>query len=155
MESINPVKLEYLMESLLIAFAYNEHERQFVIVSDYPERSPGSVYDLVGLVFQRVNRFHRELGNLAELRKYKLSYATKDSPGSTVFQHIETGEGDDGCQHVNFWFGPNFGGIAFDYRSLEVHRRGTRVVKVKDRKIYFDSVSMKEFDFYNPFPDLL
>ncbi len=67
MESVNPVKLEYLMESLLIAFAYNEHKRRFTLISDYPERSPGSVYDLVGLVFNDVNRFHRELGDLPKL----------------------------------------------------------------------------------------
>ncbi len=151
----NSIDLKILQEMLIIAFAYRAEERRFTIISSYLERSPGSSRDLIALVFSDVNRFHRELGDLPKLRKYKFSYATKDEVGGREFQNIETGDGQDGCQYVNFWFGPNFGGIAFDYRSLEVHRRGTRVVKVKDRKIYFDSVSMKEFDFYNPFPDLL
>jgi len=155
MQTVNPVKLEYLMESMVIAFAYNEHERRFTIISDYPERSPGSVYDLVGLVFKDVNRFNREPGDLPKLKKYKFRYSTKDDTGACVFQNIETGEGEDGCQYVRFFFGPNFGGIAFEYRSLEVHRRGSRVVRIKNDPVYFDAASMKEFDFYNPFPDLL
>lgn len=140
---------------LIIAFAYRAEERRFTIISSYPERSPGSSRDLIALVFNDVNRFHRELGNLPELRKYKFSYATKDEVGSREFQDIETGEGEDGCQHVDFWFGPNFGGIAFEYRSLKVYRRASRVIKVGDDIIYFDLVSNREFDVYNPFPDLL
>lgn len=154
-QRVNPIKLEYLMESLLIAFAYNEHERQFVIVSDYPERSPGSVYDLVGLVFKDVKRFDRQLGDIPKLKKYRFRYATKDEVSSRSFQDIETRGGEDGRHYVRFWFGPSFGGMAFEYRSLEVHRRGSRVVRVKEDRIYFDAMSMKEFDFYNPFPDLL
>ena len=155
MQTANPVKLEYLMESLLIAFAYNEHERRFTLVSDYPERSPGSVYDLVGLVFIDVRRFHREPGNLPELKKYKFSYATKDDTGATVFQDIETRDGEDGRHYVRFFFGPNFGGIAFEYGSLNVHRRGSRVVRTGGKIVYFDHVSMEEFEFDNPFPELL
>ncbi len=63
---VNPVKLEYLMESQIVAFAYRAEERRFTIISSYPERSPGSVYDLVGLVFQDVNRFHREAGDVPQ-----------------------------------------------------------------------------------------
>lgn len=156
MQSVKPVKLEYLMESLLIAFAYNEHERRFSLVSDYPERSPGSVYDLVGLVFKDVHQFNREQGDLPRLKKYKFRYWTKDDTGAVVFQNIETGDGEDGYKRVRFFFGPNFGGIAFEYRDLEVHRRGSRVVEIKKNEfIYFDAASMKEFDFYNPFPHLI
>ncbi len=152
---VNPVKLEYLMESLLIAFAYNELERRFTIVSDYPERSSGSSRELVALVFRDVNRFNREVGDLPELRKFRLRYSTKDEAGGRVFQNIKTADGAEGRKYVRFWFGPNMGGVAFEYRHLEVHRRGSRVVKVKKHNIYFDAVSMKEFDFFNPFPDLL
>jgi hypothetical protein len=155
-KSIDPIDLHMLQEMLIIAFAYRADERRFTIISSYPERSPGSSRDLIALVFKDVNRFIRELGDLPQLRKYKFSYATKDEVGARVFQDIATGDGEEGRQYVRFWFGPNFGGIAFEYRSLEVHRRGSRVVEIKKNDfVYFDLVSMKEFDFYDPFPDLL
>lgn len=153
--TVYPIELEILQEMLVIAFAYRTDERRFTIISGYPARSPGSSRDFIALVFKDVNRFNREAGDLPALAHFKYSYATKDDVGTRAFQDIETRDGEDGCRYVRFWFGPNFGGIAFDYRSLEVRRRGSRVVKVKKDFIYFDLVSMKEFDFYNPFPDLL
>ena len=152
---IDPFELEILQESLLIAFAYNEEEHRFTIVTEHPERSPGSSRDLIALVFRDVNRFNREAGDVPKWARFKFRYALKDERGSIVFQDIATGDGNGGSQYVRFWFGPSFGGIAFEYRTVEVHRRGSRVVKVKDDFIYFDLVTMKEFDFYNPFPELL
>ena len=110
---------------------------------DVRMRSPGSVYALVGLVFNDVTRFHRETGDLPKLRKYKFWYATRDEVGATVFQNIETGDGEDGRQYVRFWFGSYQGGIAFEYGSLEACRRGSRIVKKGKDFIYFDIVSKK------------
>lgn len=155
MQNVNTVDLNKLQESLLIAFVYHAEGRRFSLVSDYPERSPGSVRDLVALVFNDVNRFTRESGDLPKLARFHFRYAAKDEVGGCVFQDIQIGNGAQGYRHVRFWFGANFGGISFDYRSLEVHRRGSRVVQVEKDFFYFDIVSNKEFDFYNPFPRLM
>lgn len=153
--STTTIELEILQDMLIIAFAYCADERRFTIISGYPERSPGSARDFVALVFKDVKRFHREPGDLPTLAHFKLSYATKDDVGTRESQDIESRDGEDGRQYVRFWFGPNFGGVAFEYGSLDVHRRGSRVVRTGGKIVYFDHVSMEEFEFDNPFPELL
>ncbi len=155
MQSLPPIALDKLLEMLIIAFAYNQDEHRFTIVAEHPERSPGSSRDLIALVFRELNRFNREPGDVPKWTCFEFRYTLKDQRGGIVFQDIAAGEGDDGCQYVRFWFGPSFGGISFQYQTLKTYRRGSRVVQVGKEFVYFDLESNREFDFYNPFPDLL
>lgn len=155
MTHVNDVDLEKLLERPIIGFAYNAGRCTFTIVSDFPDLSPGSVRDLIAFVFHSVSGFVRETGDLPELVRFRLRYAAKNEIGAHVFQDIETRELGAGAKYVRFWFGPNFGGIAFEYGSVDVYRRGSRVFQMGDDFIYFDARTNEEFDFYEPFPNLL
>jgi hypothetical protein len=146
--------LERLRECLLIAFSYSEEQRTFTLVSDYPDKSPGSDRDLVGFSFTEVEKFTREAGDLPELARFGTGYHARDEVGGRVFQAVELQAAASGARQVSFWFGPNFGGVAFDYRGLEGLRRCARVVEASGHFTYHDAVTGEELDFYDPFPQL-
>jgi len=155
-QDVNPADLRKLQDQLLLAFVDHPTERRFTIVSTYPDRSPGSMRDLAAFDFKDVYRFKREAGDRRELRKYQFNFRANDEVRAYEFEDVQTRGGDFGCRRVRQWFGFGFGAIAFDYRSFEIHRRGSRIVEVKKNDfIYYDAVSGEKFDFYNPFPDLL
>lgn len=168
------VDFQYLRECLILAFAYDTWKRRFTIISDYPELSPGSRRELIALVFNGVQRFNREHGNLPWLAHIHRRYEARDEWGHCVFEHIKTRNQDGGPNKVEFWFGYNFGGVDFEYQDLEVYRRGSRSVPNRpgsrmmqnrrgthtihdeDEGITRVDVETNEvFDFYNPFPQLL
>jgi hypothetical protein len=155
MPYVNDVDLQKLLERPIIGFAYDTGKRTFTIVSDFPDLSPGSVRDLIALVFNGVRQFVREPGNLPKLARFRLRYTAKNDVGAFVFQDIETREHGPDAKYVRFWFGPNFGGMAFEYENLDVHKRGSRVFQMGDDFVYFDASTNEEFDFYFPFPSLL
>ncbi|MFT3926006.1 MAG: hypothetical protein QM778_25910 [Myxococcales bacterium] len=144
-----------MLECLVIAFSYSVEAKRFVLVSDYPDKSPGSVRELIALVFHDVDRFFREPGDLPALARFHFSYFARDEVGGRVVQSVQSTDVAPGLRRARFWFGPNFGGVTLDYRSLAGLARGSRVVQKGREFVYSDVQTSLEFDFYNPFPDLL
>jgi hypothetical protein len=174
MKHVKPIKLEDLIESLIIVFAYQPEQRRFTIISDYFDRSPASERELIALVFNGVHRFHRERGDLPRLAHTHHRYVLREEQRSIVFQHIKTRNREGGPNEVSFWFGPSMGGVDFEYQDLDVYQRGSRAIGnlagtriIPNRRdinaihdedndfTHFDVVTNEVFDFYNPFPQLL
>lgn len=149
------VLLKSLIEYPLIAFGLDDDENIFTLIAVYPDPSPGSMRDLIAIVFHDVKAFVREGDKYGKRRTLSNRYPTTDDTGSYVFQSIESRNQEGGPNYVRFWFGGRLGGISFKFGSHEVHKRGARIVQKGKDFLYFDAVTKKEFDFYNPFPQLL
>ena len=143
-----------LIESLVISYSLDLAVATFTLVADYPDRAPGAQRSFVALQFSSVRGFRRYRGNLAELQASADTYSTADSPSPIVIQHLST-TGDDGDRHVELWFGPNFGGVAFSYGGMAGFIRHARTEERDGDWIYRDARTGEAFDFARPFAGAL
>lgn len=144
--------LRLLTECLVLAFVYDESQRRFCFVCDYPDKTAGSDRAFAAFVFDGVTSFIRESGNLSRFNRFVRAYRAMDNETPIVVQNIRTNEHEKKSR-VECWFGPNFGGIRFTYNSVAAFVRDAKVRQVGGSFVYFDLASGKEFDFLLPFPD--
>lgn len=153
MQSVmNPGRVlrEELIESLLISYVYSPADATFEIVCDFWNKPPGSDRAFLRLVFAGVQRFRRELGDRGALQGFATCYSARSAPGATVIQSVRMGPGLE-RGHVDFGFGPSFGGVSFAYESVVGHVRSARVAARGADYEYFDFETGAPFDFYSPF----
>lgn len=146
--------LTNLMECLVLSFELSRERCRFTLVCDYPFKLPGADCTLVAFVFEDVRDFTREEGMSAKFREFSDRFRQRLITGSIVIQSIEsTGTADD--RHIELWFGPSFGGLQFRYGSAKAYRRNALAKEVNGQWLCRDMQSQEEFDFFEPFPDLM
>jgi hypothetical protein len=146
--------LTNIMESLVLSFELSRERRRFTLVCDYPFKAPGAHRSFVGFVFDEVRDFTREEGDLAKFKEFRDQFQLRSVTGGVVIQAIKSTGAADG-RHIELWFGPNFGGLRFRYGSANAYRRNALAKEVRGDWLYRDMHSQEEFDFYEPFPDLM
>lgn len=146
--------LTNIMESLVLSFELSRERRRFTLVCDYPFKAAGAHRAFVGFVFDEVRDFAREEGLALKFRVFQDRYETRSMTGAIVIQSAKpTGAAD--ARHLELWFGPSFGGLQFHYGSARAYRRNSLAKEVHGNWLYRDMYSQEEFDFYEPFPDLM
>lgn len=146
--------LTNIMESLVLSFELSRERRRFTLVCDYPFKAPGAQRAFVGFVFEDVRDFVREEGNLAKFKESKERFRLRSMAGGIVIQAAESTSKTDG-RHLELWFGPNFGGLQFAYDLAKAYRRNALAREVNGEWLYRDMHSQEQYDFYEPFPDLM
>ena len=140
------------MEALLFTYSYDEETRTFLLVTEYPFRSPGSVREFAAWTFEDAD-FNRLPGS--HYPHISNTFQAR-GPGGVVIQSIRQKTVPPDRDSLELWFGPNFGGFAVTYRQLHGHTRGSTATKVGPSTwIYRDSKTGEEFDFDYPFPSLI
>lgn len=140
-----------LRESLVISFALDDAAETFTLVTDYPDRAPGAHRSFLALRFGGVRDFRREAGKFRELQGFRHDYAIGDGVPPIVIQHIRSTAGDH--RAFEAWFGWDFGGIAFSYRTLAGLARHGHAENRDGTWCYTDARSGAPFDFARPFAD--
>jgi hypothetical protein len=146
--------LTNLMECLVLSFELHREQRRFVLVCDYPFKQPGAHRAFVGFVFEDVRDFAREDGAMADLRSFNERFHSRSVTMPIVVQAIKSTSAADG-RFIELWLGPSFGGLQFRYGSAAAYRRNALAKEVRGDWLYRDMHSQEEFDFYEPFPDLM
>lgn len=146
--------LTNIMESLVLSFELSRERHRFTLVCSYPFKPPGAQGAVAGFVFDDVRDFVREEGLAVKFRVFQDRYDTRATTGAIVIQSVKpTGAAD--ARHLELWFGPSFGGLQFHYRSARAYRRNAVSKEPNEKGLYRDLYSQEEFDFYEPFPDLM
>jgi len=147
----NPASvLPYLKEQSVQRFEYKDSERIFELICHFPKKVRGGDPIFFLGRFGGVERFRRLEGDLAAFKDFTTSYQAGPGIRPIVIQSLTYPHADE----IEFWFGANFGGVAFAFTSLEAFTRESSVKEVGRDFIYSDSVSGVEFDFYHPFDGL-
>jgi len=140
--------LNNIMEALLFTYRYDAQRRTFVLITEYPFTSPGSVREFAAFVFEDAS-FQRLPGDYEPYQGHGESFQAK-GPGAFVIQNIR-----QKANEVELWFGPNFGGILVSYGQVRGYTRGSTAEKVGPADwVYRDSRTNEAFDFDYPFPSL-
>jgi hypothetical protein len=143
-----------IMESLVLSFELSRERRRFTLVCDYPFKAPGAHRAFIGFVFDEVRDFAREAGGMAELRRFKEHFQARLLRMPIVIESIKSTSMADG-RHLDLWLEYAFGGLQFSYGSAAAYRRNALAKEVRGDWLYRDMHSQEEFDFYEPFPDLM
>jgi hypothetical protein len=138
-----------LRECLVLSFAHKKSKKEFILVSDFPIKSPGTSRAFVHCRFCGVHDFQRELGDMKKFADINESYQVVKSSPPIVVQSIRFEP-----KSIDFWFGFGFGGVNFRYFSVEIYKRDTHVEMRDGDYRYSDAVSGEPLDFYKPFHDL-
>lgn len=146
--------LTNIMESLVLSYELSPERRRFTLVCDYPFKAAGAHRAFAGFVFDEVRDFAREEGNLAKFRGFKESFRLGSVTGGVVIESIKSIRTTEG-RHLDLWLGYNFGGLQFFYGSARAYRRNALAKEVNGEWLYRDMYSQEEFDFYDPFPELM
>jgi hypothetical protein len=146
--------LTNIRESLVLSFELSRERHRFTLVCDYPFKRPGARRAFAGFVFEGVRDFVREEGNLPALRGFRDQLHLRSVTGGVVIESVKSTSTADG-RHIDLWFGYNFGGVQFRYDSATAYRRNALTREVDGEWLYRDMHSQEEFDFYEPFPDLM
>ncbi|MEV0714743.1 hypothetical protein [Asanoa sp. NPDC050611] len=140
--------LDNIMEALLFTYQYDARRRTFVLITEYPFTSPGSVREFAAFVFEDAE-FRRLPGDHGAYQGHGESFQAS-GPGAFVIQSIR-----QKADRLELWFGPNFGGVAVTYRQVRGFTRGSTAERVgPDEWIYRDARTRQRFDFDYPFPSL-
>lgn len=143
-----------LREQLVFSFALSRERCRFTLACEYPHKLPGAHRAFAGFVFDEVHGFAREQGDLEKYRSFTEQFHSRSVEGAIVIQSIKsTCTADE--RHLDVWFGYNFGGLQFRYGSATAYRRDAVAREVRGEWLYRDAHSQEEFDFYEPFPDLM
>ncbi|MGE0792523.1 MAG: hypothetical protein AB7S26_43030 [Sandaracinaceae bacterium] len=121
-------------------------------MTDYPERAEGSDRAFIAFTFKSVSEFERESGDLERFKEFEEHYQASMTTPPVVVQEVQFARRDQGGR-VQFWFGPNFGGLRFVFDGLKAVVRDARVWQEGHAFHYVDSRSGLEFDFYRPLPE--
>jgi hypothetical protein len=142
-----------LRECVVLCFFYDASERRFTLVADYPDKASGSDRAFVALVFDRVVDFVREQGDHERFKRFFESYQAAENEAPIVVQDIQVSEAD-GSGIFQCWFGPNLGGLGFQYTGLVALTRDARVRNTGKVFVYSDLLSAEVFDFFSPFSNV-
>jgi hypothetical protein len=146
--------LTNIMESLVLSFELSRERRRFALVCNYPFKIPGAKGAVAGFVFDEVHDFVREKGDLPALSGFEERFDARALERPIVIQSIKS-TGGDHHRHVGLWLGYNFGGLQFSYASARAYRRNALAKEVNGEWLYRDMHSQEEFDYFDPFPDLM
>ena len=146
--------LNNIMEALLFTYRYDASRRTFVLITEYPFKSPGSIREFAAFTFEDAD-FQRVSGDYEPYQGHQDSFQAK-GPGAFVIQSVrQKADGGSGRDQLELWFGPNFGGIVVTYGALRGYTRGSTAEKVGPSDwVYRDSKTNQPFDFDYPFPSL-
>lgn len=139
-----------LAECLLLAFNHDGSRQRFALVTDYPNKAPGSDRAFAALIFDGVASFVRERGDLERFREFDESYQAAENAPPIVVQGVRFSERSGGGT-FQCWFGPNFGGLGFEYARLNAFTRDAHVRRAGKSFMYSDLASGEDFDFLSPF----
>ncbi|WP_210916219.1 hypothetical protein [Micromonospora sp. U21] len=146
--------LNHIMEALVFSYRYDLEERTFVLVTEFPLKSPGSVREFAAFVFATVD-FERLAGDLAPYQRFHEAYSGV-GPGGMVVQDVQQRDIGPDRHRLELWFGDNFGGVAVVYGQLRGFTRGSTAEQVGPRQwVYRDSRTKERFDLDFPFPSLV
>ncbi|WP_433119992.1 hypothetical protein [Micromonospora sp. CA-246542] len=146
--------LDHIMEALVFSYRFDAERRTFVLVTEFPRKSPGSIREFAAFVFADVE-FERLSGNLPPYQRFHEAYDGV-GPGGMVVQDVQHRDVGSGRQRLELWFGNNFGGVAVVFGSLVGYTRGSTAEQVGPRQwVYRDSRTNERFDFDFPFPTLV
>lgn len=143
-----------LEECIVLMFRYEQTEDRFVLVADYPERAAGGDRAFVALGFGGVSEFDREYGDLARCREFGEYYQASEDAPPLVVQDVQAVGSSEGGR-VQYWFGPGFGGVRFEYENLDAVVRDSRAWEEANVFHYADLTSGEEFNFFRAFPGCL
>jgi hypothetical protein len=145
--------LNHIMEALVFTFRHDADRRTFLLITDFPFKSPGSIREFAAFLFEDAH-FERLPGDRPAYERYHDSFQAH-GPGGIVVQDIQQKTSDSGQDQVELWFGPGFGGLVVTYGEIRGYTRGSTAEKVGPMEwVYRDSKTNKEFDFDYPFPSL-
>ncbi|GAA1847033.1 hypothetical protein GCM10009687_11310 [Asanoa iriomotensis] len=140
--------LNNIMEALLFTYRYDAGRREFLLITEYPYKSPGSVREFAAFVFADAE-FRRLPGDYAPYQGHGETFQAK-GPGAFVIQNIRQKE-----DQIELWFGPNFGGVTVTYGDVRGYTRGSTAEKTGPSEwVYRDSKTNEPFEFDYPFPSL-
>lgn len=144
-----------LMECLVIGYAYQPRQARFVFVSDFPRRPRGGDRSFLALEFSQVSTFERMPGVRSKLQHIGERYAASEDAAPLVVQAIRFVEATPPRRRIEFWLGPAFGGLGFEFDAVEAKVREARAEQHADQVVYRDIVSGEALEFLNPFPGLM
>jgi hypothetical protein len=138
-----------IAEALLFTYRYGAETRTFLLVTEYPFKSPGSVREFAAWTFEDADFYRLPGSHLSD------SFQAT-GPGAVVIQSIRQKTVPPDRDSVELWFGHNAGGFTITYRQLRGETRGSTATKVGPSTwIYRDSNTGEEFEFDYPFPSLI
>jgi hypothetical protein len=137
-----------LLECLLLSFRYEVQAKRLILVTDHPDRASSTDRAFSALIFSGVTQFVRENGDIGEFATNKSSYQACRGSKPSVVQSLR-----NTAQTFHCWFGPNFGGIQFEYEQVKALIRDTLAKEHNGGFTYVDAESSKPLDFYQPFDD--
>lgn len=105
-----------LREYLVVRYTHDEQARRFVFISHYWDTAPGSHSSFLRLQFEEVKTFQRLRGLSKALQLITNHYPVGQE--QMVVHYAKSSLSITGSNHVEFDFGPSFGGIAFDFASV-------------------------------------
>jgi hypothetical protein len=145
--------LNHIMEAFIFTFRHDADRRTFLLITDFPFKSPGSVREFAAFVFEDAD-FERLPGDYAPYQHFQDAYQGH-GPGGIVVQDIKQKTLDNGKYWAELWFGPNFGGVAVTYSEIRGYTRGSTAEQVGATEwIYRNSRTSEQYDFDYPFPSL-
>ncbi len=142
--------LRQLFECLILSFNYVEAHQKFQIISDYPEKKSTSDRAFATFIFGGVTDFVRMSGDLTKFSRFTFAYQAVDDEAPIVIQSVRPRKNGDSSA-IEFWCGPNFGGLKFAYGDVSAFVRDAQAQQVGSSFIYRDVASGEEFAFSDPF----
>jgi hypothetical protein len=142
--------LRRLSECLVLSFRHDRPQRQFVLITDYPDRAVGSDRAFLATIFSGVDRFVREAPTSGQRGGAPESYEARDGTPPVVMQAVTCGEAG-GRAEFEGWLGPSFGGWQFRYEAVVAVVRDVLVRRAGESFHYHDIATQAELDFYRPF----
>jgi hypothetical protein len=146
--------LENVRESLVLSFELSRERRRFTLVCSYPFKLPGADCALAGFAFDEVSDFSREEGGMADLGRFEEQFHARALTMPIVIESIKATRVADE-RHLDLWLGYSFGGVQFRYRVVNAYLRNALARQVDGEWLCRDLDSQEEYDFYDPFPDLM
>ncbi len=92
---------------------------------------------------------------MADLGRFHEQFHARALTMPIVIESIKTTSVADERRHLDLWFGYSFGGLQFTYGSAKAYRRNALARQVEGEWLCRDIDSEEEYDFYEPFPDLM
>jgi hypothetical protein len=148
-----------LNESLLLQYSLDESKRQILLIVDSVENPPESLLNItkrekydrcfLSFLFEEITSYLRTDNINSGLKGYDNCFIAKNHRSTVVIQKnlfkLKTGI----CQ-VELSFG-SFGKGQFVCKNIVFDYKLGKAIKTGNAWRYFDILTDKEFDFYNPF----
>ncbi|MEU8184211.1 hypothetical protein AB0B86_25980 [Micromonospora sp. NPDC049047] len=146
--------LNHITEALVFGYRWDQQRRTFILVTEFPVRSAGSIREFAAFVFTDVD-VERLAGDLPAYQRFQEAYDGV-GPGGMVVQDVQQRDVEPDRHQVELWFGDNFGGVVVVFGALAGYTRGSTAEQVGPRQwVYRDVHTDERFDIDFPFPALV